>query len=158
MLMGFFFFLMLLSALFDAFTLLVALSVFYYILTIIGAWKVFCKMGEKGWKSLIPFYNDYVIYKNIWRSSWYFVFLIISIVIGLLESRTADAYVGLASIILSVFAIAIEFKAMISMSRSFGHGIPYALGLYFFRPVFMVILGFNNDSFGHDVRYREVSK
>lgn len=158
MFIGLVFFLVLLSALADAVFAYAAFSVLYYILTIVGAWKVFCKMGESGWKSLIPFYNDYILYKNAWRSSWYFVLLIISAVIGILESGAPDANVSAAIALLAIFSVAIEFKAMIGLSRSFGHGIPYAFGLYLFRPVFMMILGFNGDSFSHAIRYREVSK
>jgi len=33
------------------------------ILTIIGKWKIFSDNGEAGWKSLIPFYSDYIFAK-----------------------------------------------------------------------------------------------
>lgn len=33
------------------------------VLQIIGMWKVYTKAGEKGWKTLIPFYNTAMLYK-----------------------------------------------------------------------------------------------
>ena len=40
-------------------------------------WKVFCKAGEPGWASLIPFYNLYVMTKdNLGRGMALFIFWI----------------------------------------------------------------------------------
>ena len=40
--------------------ILFLMAVCLLILTVIGYWGVFCKAGEKGWKVLIPFYNEYL--------------------------------------------------------------------------------------------------
>ena len=37
-------------------------------------WKVFCKAGEPGWASLIPFYNIYVMTRITWGRGWLFIF------------------------------------------------------------------------------------
>ena len=37
------------------------ISFVLYVLLIIGMWKVFEKAGVAGWKSLIPFYNIFVL-------------------------------------------------------------------------------------------------
>lgn len=42
---------------------IVALAIAYEILLIVSYWKLFNKAGEKGWKAIIPIYNDYVRYK-----------------------------------------------------------------------------------------------
>ena len=34
------------------------------ILILVGKWKTFEKLGEKGWKGIIPVYSDYVIYRQ----------------------------------------------------------------------------------------------
>ncbi len=155
MFLGFMICIMAISALFDMAFIGFFCAVFYYVLTVIGAWNVFSKMGEPGWKSLIPFYNDYTVYKNVWKGSWYLIMLALSVVTGFLSSGTSGVMMFLETV-LSVVVIAVEFKAMLALSRAFGHGIPYALGLYFLKPVFMIILGFNNDSFCNAVQYREV--
>ena len=41
------------------------LEIIFYILVIIGQWKMFEKAGESGWKALIPIYNLYILYKII---------------------------------------------------------------------------------------------
>lgn len=45
------------------------MAVCLLILTVIGYWGVFCKAGEKGWKVLIPFYNEYLLFKIAWKPS-----------------------------------------------------------------------------------------
>lgn len=32
---------------------------------IVGEWKLFVKAGKQGWKSIIPFYNTYVLFTEI---------------------------------------------------------------------------------------------
>ena len=56
---------------------LVALAI--YVLQIIGWWKIFTKAGEAGWKSLIPLYNLYILYKIRWESK-YFWYLLLTVV------------------------------------------------------------------------------
>ena len=33
------------------------------VLLVIATWKIFVKVGEKGWKSLIPFYAQYIQFR-----------------------------------------------------------------------------------------------
>ena len=47
------------------------LSIVSIILIIVAEWKLFKKFGEKPWKSLVPYYNAYILYKHsssTWRS------------------------------------------------------------------------------------------
>ena len=42
-----------------------------YVITVIAYWQIFKKAGEKGWKSLIPLYNSYIMYKISWKTSMF---------------------------------------------------------------------------------------
>jgi hypothetical protein len=42
---------------------------FYAIVT----WKIFVKMGEPGWKCLIPFYSNYIMCKHTWGQGIWFL-------------------------------------------------------------------------------------
>ena len=46
------------------------------ILKCVATWKIFVKMGEPGWKALIPFYNEYMLYKKVWHPGWFVAMLI----------------------------------------------------------------------------------
>jgi signal peptidase I len=45
------------------------LSVVYFVATHIGLYKIFEKMGEDGWKALVPFYSTYLAVKMV-KKSW----------------------------------------------------------------------------------------
>lgn len=66
------------------------------VLQIIGMWKVFKKAGEKGWKSIIPFYNLAILYK-ISGMSPYLVFVYIGLFIPVVNffAGIAIAIIGL---------------------------------------------------------------
>lgn len=56
---------------------------FYLILIVImivAWWKIFTKAGEEGWKSLIPFYNSYILFQIAGRNGWGFLLMFIPVV------------------------------------------------------------------------------
>ena len=55
-------------------------SLIFSILAIVGLWKMFVKAGEPGWKSIIPLYNAYIMFKLVWGKGWMFLLLLIPIV------------------------------------------------------------------------------
>lgn len=52
---------------------LVALIGFLLVLLCI----IFNKAGEKAWKAIVPFYNQYILYKIVWGNGWLFLTLFI---------------------------------------------------------------------------------
>ena len=92
-----------------------------YVLLVIAQWKIFAKAGEAGWKSLIPFYNLYILFKIADGNGIKFLLLLIPVVNV-------------------VFAIIMELK----LARAFGKGTGFAIGLIFLAPIFMLILGFGD--------------
>lgn len=60
------------------------LAFVWYVLYVIGLWKMFEKAGEAGWKSIIPVYNIYIEYKICWQTNMFWTFAGLSILSGLL--------------------------------------------------------------------------
>lgn len=50
------------------------------IIVIAGMWQVFEKADEAGWKSLIPLYNSYTLFRIAGRNGWGFLLLMIPLV------------------------------------------------------------------------------
>lgn len=94
------------------------------ILLIIANWKIFEKAGQAGWKSLIPFYNGYTSFKITFSSGWFFLLMLIPVV-----------------------NIIIHIMYCNKLSKAFGHGIGFTLGLIFLPNIFTLILGFNGDTY-----------
>ncbi len=123
------------------------LIIAYYVLSVIGKWMVFNKMGESGWKSLIPFYSDYIIYKDCWNTTPFFVVLACSLILLAFDPEDASSSVQMLINLAAMVVSVISFLANIKMSRSFGHGYLFAFGLFLLEPIFTIILGFGSSRY-----------
>lgn len=88
---------------------------------IIAEWRIFEKGGQPGWAVLIPIYNLYVLLKMVGRPGWWLLLMLIPIV---------NFIVGI--IVLN------------DLSKSFGQGVGFTLGLIFLSPIFILMLGFGD--------------
>ena len=94
------------------------------VVMLIAQIKVFMKAGRKWWEAIIPFYNLYVLLQIVNRPGWWLILFFIPFV---------------------NFVIAIIM--LHDLSKAFGHGVGFTLGLLFFGPIFWLILGFNSDKY-----------
>lgn len=101
---------------------LIILSI--YVLLVIAWWKIFQKAGEAGWKSLIPLYNTYILFKISWGNGWLFL-------------------LGFIPVVSLVMTIIMDVK----LSRAFGHGTGFAIGLFLIPNIFTLILGFDSSTY-----------
>lgn len=107
-------------------------------------WKIYVKMGFKGWICLIPVYSQHVFYKAIWGKSWPLWGPILTYV-GVTVLRSIYAVVGISSLlggsqsfvvnlvitlifkglslIALLFILVISFITMFKMYRRFNHGV-----------------------------------
>ena len=129
--------------------------VFIFALSLIGKYFIFEKMGMPGWKSLIPIYSDYLLFRELIGSGYFWGYIASALLAG---SCSAFVTIGLVSgvmeflfIITAVAActvtIAIQIKLAHSLSKSFGHGIGYTFGLIFIEPIMLMILGLGNNRY-----------
>ena len=94
------------------------LYVAFVLLMIISAWKVFEKANQPGWACIIPIYSTLVMLKIVGKPWWWLLLMIIP-------------FVG---IIWAVWAINL-------LSKSFGKGVGFTLGLLFLPFIFLPLLG-----------------
>lgn len=125
------------------------LALVWWILQIIANWNIFTKAGEAGWKSLIPIYGDYVSYKIAWQTSYFWLSFILGIVASYIASANLNESMFLAMIttLLRIVITVINIMYCIKLSRAFGHGIGFAIGLILLQPIFLLILGFSSDQY-----------
>ena len=122
------------------------LGLIVYVLLIIAMWKIFSKAGESGWKSLIPIYNVYIYYKIAGMKKYFWILVCASIIVGIIQTilgKDATAS-NILSIILAIFSIVVSIMHCYRLSKSFGKGIGYTLGLLFLPNIFTLILGFGS--------------
>ena len=121
----------------------------WWSLQIIANWNIFTKAGEAGWKSLIPIYGDYVSYKISWQTSYFWLSFILGIVASYVSSANLNESIFLTVIatLLRIVIAVINIMYCIKLSRAFGHGIGFAIGLILLQPIFLLILGFGSDQY-----------
>jgi hypothetical protein len=91
------------------------------VLLFAGLWKVFTKAGQPGWAAIIPIYNVLGLLKIIRRPWWWMLLYFVPFV-----------------------SIVVAFIVMYELSKSFGKGIGFTIGLIVVPIVFYPILGFGN--------------
>ena len=141
-------------------------TILFYIIIVIATWRIFKKAGEPGWKSLIPIYNYYIMYKIVNLKGVFWLMLLAGIVLGLIMSgdgTAATLYMNDAEMaafdwgahpvsvvslfIYTIITIVCEVIYAMRTSRAFGHGLGYTLGLIFLQPIFWLILGFGSSKY-----------
>lgn len=92
-----------------------------WLIVIIGQWKVYTKAGKPGWACIIPIYNLIVLLEIVGKPIWWiFLFLIPCV-----------------NIIFIVWTINL-------VSKSFGQGAGFTIGLIFLGFIFWPVLGFGS--------------
>jgi hypothetical protein len=97
------------------------------IIEIVGAWFMFEKAGEPGWAAIIPIYNLLIGIKIAGKPWWFLLLMLIPVVNIVIYIVTLDG-----------------------LSKSFGKGTGFTIGLFFLRFIFIPILGFGKSVYTGD--------
>ena len=100
----------------------------FFILVCAGLWKIFQKMGYDGWMGLVPFYNMYIIFKELYGNGWRMFLLLIPL-----------------------YNIYLMFRYNIDLAKRFNIHWAFGLGLVFFPEIFIPILGFADFRYGRRI-------
>lgn len=127
------------------------ISVVLAVLMIVAWWKIFNKAGEKGWKAIIPVYNSYTMYKVSWKTSIWWIVLALSIVCGIGAAILASSTTASPSVIglilyyaAAIATLVIQIIFYVKLSKAFGKGAGFAVGLIFLNVIFILILAFGS--------------
>lgn len=96
---------------------------------IVAGWKLFTKAGKPGWAVLIPFYNVIVMLEIVDCPRWWIFLLFIPIV-----------------------NIVIGIIVLNDLSKSFGKGSGFTVGLIFLNIIFFPILAFGKSQYTKPIR------
>lgn len=94
------------------------------VFSIICYWKIYTKAGEPGWACLVPIYN-FIVFLKIVNKPWWWLFLMIIPIVNLI----------LIIILLN------------RLSKSFGKGAGFTVGIIFFHVIFFAILAFDKSTY-----------
>ena len=94
------------------------------VVQIIAYWKIYEKAGQPGWAAIVPIYNIIVLLDIVGKPRWWILLLFIpfvNIVIGIIITH--------------------------GLSKAFGHGAGFTLGLIFLSLIFLLILAFGSSQY-----------
>lgn len=95
------------------------------VVSIIGMWRVFEKAGQSGWKALVPFYNNWVLYEISGKPGYW----------------SLAAFIPFVGPILS---LVLAILAMLQLAKNFGKDTVFAIIWLMLIPIGLLILGFGN--------------
>jgi hypothetical protein len=116
-----------------------------YVLYVVGYWRIFTKAGEAGWKSIVPFLNVYTEFKVTWMSSIFWLWLALEVLGAIFGSNQSNP--GLIGSLISIASLVLHVIACNKMSKAFGKGLGYTIGLIFLEPFFIMALGFGDAAY-----------
>ena len=133
-------------------------------IAIISLWRIYEKMGEPGWKGIIPFYNIWVMVEKLKKPRfWFWIQVVCSALIIGISVITAGilviamqaqediagiiAVIGLFTLVVAVVALVYQIRIYYALAKSFGYGIGFTVGLVLLPIVFFPILAFGDSVF-----------
>jgi hypothetical protein len=141
-------------------TALSVLSIIFAVMLIIAHWKMYTKAGEKGWKSLIPIYSDYILYKLTWSPAAFWIFVLCSVLCvvfamlsgtfvisangEVIATGTGNTLFSILTLIVSILTGVIHIMLQVKIAVAYDRGVGTALGLIFLPNIFSLYLGFGS--------------
>lgn len=104
------------------------------IIIFVSLWKIFQKAGRPGWEGIIPLYNYYILLVEIvGRPAWWVAFPIAAVVLG---------WVPVIGWLISIAFLVVHVIVSNDLSKSFGKGVGFTIGLVILGFIFFPILAF----------------
>ena len=101
------------------------------LLVVVGMWKTFDKAGQPGWAAIVQFYNLVVMFRIGGQSGWF----------------ALSYFLNFIPIIGSLAFFGILVWNHVNISKRFGQGVGFAIGLVLLAPIFWLILGFGSSKY-----------
>jgi len=103
---------------------IVPISLVWLVISLAALWKIFVKMGEPGWKGIIPIYSQYIIFTRAGKPGWWVILLFVP----------------------CINYVALWFLAD-SLGNLFGKGTGYKIALFLLSPIMYLVLGFGDSRY-----------
>jgi len=103
---------------------LIGINVAVFVLMIVSMWKIFTKAQKPGWACLIPIYNIIILLEIVGKPWWWLLLMLIPFV----------------NFVVIIWMINL-------LSKSFGHGTGFTIGLILLSIIFFPILGLGNSKY-----------
>lgn len=130
------------------------------ILRTLARWHIYKKAKVEVWKCLIPFYNVYQDVKLAWSESWALTYIFSSIGVCILStiSLTGSVLFEVLAVLGALFLVVIHIIYCVKLSRAFGHGAGWAVGLIFLEVIFKLMIALGKSKYSKAAPRKEPEK
>lgn len=123
---------------------ILAVLIVLIVLMLVCNWKIYKKMGEPGWKALVPFYNAWVLYEKVWENGAISLAVIIP---SILSSSSENAlFASALSLTASIIGAITNWK----LYKRFGKSDEFCVLGLFFPVITHAICAFDDSVFDAD--------
>lgn len=127
-----------------AMTVVFLIIIGYNILSLIGNFILFGKIGKPRYLGLMPVVNDFVIFKTFWNVKMFFVYLVLYI-FYYISSVSNFKFNAEANLILSIGLLAIIITLMEKIRKAFNKNFLWTIGLIVCYPLFIILLAYKGE-------------
>ena len=123
----------------------IVLCLFILIFYILAYWRIFTKLGRKGWEGIIPIYNRYIFFNEVWDKKVFLMdlfFTFIGIAFAIAFSYTEMFIYDLLVVFVNIVRFIIQFMFCNKTADVFGKGKYFGIWLAFFPIICYPILAF----------------
>ena len=125
-------------------------------------------MGMPGWKGIIPYYGDYMLFKTVWTTKAFWAMIIgagvylvlylssifiipVTVALAARNASSSTAFLpmvvwGIVQAVLMlaflVFVLVIQVRLHLRLAKGFGKGAGFGVGMAFLSAIFYPILAF----------------
>ena len=124
-----------------------AVLITWYLVQMIAHWKIFNKAGAGAWKSVIPIVNGFTQLKFSWGKAAGWVMLAFVLMTFVPDFVSGFSWVMYIYYVGFLGAGVMNIIASCKLAKCFGRKFGFTLGLLFFSPIFMLVLGLGPDEF-----------
>ena len=112
----------------------------YDLLSIAGNCMLINRAGEKWWKGIIPFYNDYTLFKIYWNKCYFPYYLLSYIIYTIASYQKPSLFVNIIYFVFMAIALAFSIISLDKIRIAYGKGQWYTIGLAVLYPIFSIYL------------------
>ena len=138
-----------LGAFLIVYLILIFVSLAVGILDIISYWKLFEKAGEPGWKSLIPFYNLFVITKiatgGYTAATWIAVLTALYYILLILVSITESVILTLIAFLALIPVVVLSCYIYYQFGKAYRKSTGWCVAMIFLNQILIIAMGFDKD-------------
>ncbi len=130
---------------------------------VLSHWRMFAKAGEKGWKALIPLYSDYTLFKLVWTTKSFWIYMGTAAACGIFTALSgqivfdasgqiyavapSNFLFGMIAYVASIVFVIYTVLLAIRTALAYGKKMLFGLGILILPIIFKAILAFGSATY-----------